>query len=659
MKNNHTDSSCGYVITKNDSSLLFTSDTYKSPDLINELNNNYKIKSMIIDVSFPNEMDQLSEVSKHLTPIKLKEQLDQLKRDDIVVYINHLKPSHFDTISKQIKELNYLNGGKILLDGDIINIKNQKFESQNSNNHEQHINQLIEIGYSLTSEKNIEVLLEKILLGAKDLSSADAGTLYLLTEDQKLEFKVVQTDSLSIKMGGTGEQIAWDKLDLFDKNNKPNKQMVAVLCALEKKLINIEDVYLTDDGFNFNGTKDFDKSTGYRSKSMLVVPMTNHNDEVIGVLQLLNKQDIYGNSIAFNKNDEELIKSMSSQAAVSIENTKLIENLENLLNSFIETIGKAIGVKSVYTGGHIRRVAELSSMIAKEIHKDSGVYGSINYSKDEFAEIQTAAWLHDIGKMTTPEYVIDKATKLETIYDRVNTVRAKFEVAKRDLEINFLRKKDSLSSEEIKIKEDELKKEFNRFDEDLAFISKINFGAFMTDEFKQRVENIAKTKIILNAEEVNLLSEDEVYNLCIQRGTLTEEERSVINNHVIVTYDMLSNLPFPKKLERVPVIASSHHKKVGGGGYGAAEIMDLPMTLEDKVLAVADVFEALTANDRPYKKANSLNKSMNILASMVKDKALDKELIKFFVDKKLHLKYGDLYLTQEQMDEITVDFEKL
>jgi len=392
---------------------------------------------------------------------------------------------------------------------------------------------------------------------------------------------------------------------------------------------------------------------------MLVIPMTNHENEVIGVLQLLNKEDIYKNSISFTKEDETLIKSMASQAAVSIENVRLIRSLEDLLNSFIKSIASAIGEKSVYTGGHIKRVAALSSLISKAIHNDKTTYKDVNYSENEFVEIETAAWLHDIGKMTTPEYVIDKATKLETIYDRIHILKANFEVAKRDLEITYLKTKNSLSISQRKIAKSNHIKEIEQLDNDLAYLAKINYGSFMKEEDKQRVKNISNRKIIIAGVKVNLLSDDEVYNLCIQRGTLTDEEREVINNHVIVTYNMLNTLPFPKKLKRVPIIAASHHKKVGGGGYGAAEIMDIPMTLEDKVLAVADVFEALTAHDRPYKKANSLNKCMSILADMVENKALDKELIQFFVKNDLHLVYADQYLTKEQIDKVTVDFNKL
>lgn len=660
IKTNHTTSSCGYVITKNEHALLFTSDTYKCDNIWNELNTNKNIRSMIIEVSFPSRLKALAKESKHLSPIDLQEDLKKLKRDDITIFINHIKPSYFNEISDELHSLNLLNGGNILADGDTIDLKHctHKANFYHENEAKGQINQLIEIGDSLTNEKDLNVLMEKILLGAKDLSNADGGTLYLLNNEKQLTFKVVQTDSLKIKMGGTQGKITWPNLNLYKKNSEPNKQMVAVLCALQNQLINIDDVYHAKN-FNFEGTKQFDKNTGYRTKSMLVVPMTNYENEVIGVVQLLNKQDDNEEVIPFTKDDENLIKSMSSQAAISIENARLIDSLENLLNSFIKSVANAMGEKSIYTGGHINRVAYIASMMAKEINEDKNTYGNINYSKNELKQIDLAAWLHDIGKITTPEHVIDKATKLETIFDRIKIIIARIEIVKRDLELSFYKKKESLSTKE----QEELKKQIDmqitQLETDIEFISKINFGSFMTDDMKDRVKDISKRKIIINGKEEYIINEDEVYNLCIQRGTLNDEERKVINNHVIVTYNMLNTLPFPSKLQRVPLIAGSHHKKVGGGGYGAKEIMHLPMTLEDKMLAIADVFEALTANDRPYKKANSLNKSMNILASMVKSQELDKELVQFFVEKSLHLKYAEEFLNKEQIDEVTVDFKNL
>jgi HD-GYP domain-containing protein (c-di-GMP phosphodiesterase class II) len=503
--------------------------------------------------------------------------------------------------------------------------------------------------------------MEKILLGAKEFSDADGGTLYLVTEDEKkLKFQVVQTDSLSIKMGGTEGKITWPELPLYLEDGKPNNLMVAALCALEGKMINIPDVYETKD-FNFEGTKKFDETTGYRTKSMLVVPMKNHEDTVIGVVQLLNKMDDNGNTITFTNEDKQLIESMASQAAVSITNNRLITELENLLDSFIKTIATAIGEKSEYTGGHINRVAEIAETLTKAINDNQTIFKDVNFTNDEIKQMSRAAWLHDIGKIVTPEYVVDKGKKLETIYDRVNTVKAKFEIVKKDLELDYYKNTSNINSQKEK---EELTINFQNkitsLNDDLDFVISCNTGGeFMEDNKIERIKEIAKQKLSINGEELNLLSEDEVYNLCIKKGTLTNEERDVINNHVTMSYKMLETLPFPKKLKRVPIIAGSHHKMVKGGGYSAPEILDLPMTIEDKILAVADVFEALTANDRPYKKANSLNTSLRILSFMVKDQHLDRDIVKFFVDSNLHLDYANKYLSEEQMDEITVDFENI
>ena len=670
IKTEHTNSSCGYVITKDDSSIFFTADTYKCQNIWDEINNNHKIKSIIIDISFPSALNTLAYDSKHLTPDLLNEELSLLKRDNIKIFINHLKPVFIDEIKDEIqtKYPNILNGGQILIDGDKIDLKTADitaFPTREELN-KQHMDQLIEIGHSLTSEKNFDTLMEQILLGAKQLSNADGGTLYMLSEDEKsLEFRVVQTDSLHIKMGGTSGKITWPDVQLFNPDGSQNWEQVAALCAITGKLINIPDVYVAE-GFNFEGTKTFDKGTGYRTTSMLVVPMTNHENNVIGVLQLLNKQDPSGRIMDFNKDDENLIESMSSQAAVSITNTRLIEGLETLLMDFIKSIADAISEKSKYTGGHINRVAEIATLIASEINKDkTGIYKDICFDEDELKQIDIAAWMHDIGKITTPEYIVDKATKLETIYDRVNTVIAKFEVLKRDKEIALLKAKlESNDKDYIEKLEEEYEKDIIQIDKDIAFIKIANKGGeFMEHSDVDKLKELAKIPLTLANEKTMLLTENELYNLSIKKGTLTIEERQIINNHVIVSYNMLNKLTFPKKLKRVPLIAGSHHKTIytddngKHGGYGAPEIMNEHMSLEDRILAVADVFEAVTASDRPYKDPNSLNQSLNILNYMVKDRELDRDLVKFFVENKIYEQYSKENLLETQIDEVTVEIK--
>ncbi len=513
----------------------------------------------------------------------------------------------------------------------------------------EHIEQLYDIGYALTSEEDFNHLIEKILSGAKKLSNADAGTIYLFDkETQSLKFTIVQTDSLNFKIGGAkDEDVSWPSLPLYYDDGTKNDLNVSVVCALEDKLINIEDVYKEKE-FKFDGAKAFDNATGYRTKSMLVVPMKNHENDVIGVVQLINKLNDEDDIIKFTEDDEKLILSMASQAAVIVTNNILINDLEELLNAFIKSIASAIGEKSKYTVGHINRVAEISRLIAEAVNEDEdGIYKDKNYSEDELNEIDVAAWMHDIGKITTPEYVVDKSRKLETIHDRIEGVRYKFELLKTQLELAVL--KGELSQEDYSSKLKEL-------DEDFAFIEKTNVGSeFLVDEAVERIEKIAQNKVFIAGEEQNLLNEDEVKNLSIRKGTLTDEERFVINNHALVSIKMLDSLPFPKKLKRVPEIAGGHHEKIVGGGYPYGLKGD-EISFEARILAIADIFEALTAHDRPYKNANSLNQSMRILKFMVEDGSLDKDIVKFFVDKKLHLKYAEDNLAPSQIDEVTVEF---
>jgi HD-GYP domain-containing protein (c-di-GMP phosphodiesterase class II) len=668
IKTNHTDSSCGYVITKANNATLFTADTYKCPRIWEEVNNNPQIKSVIIDVSFPSILDKLALDSKHLTPDVLHEELQQLKRDDVTIFINHLKPIFIEDIKDEIKTKypNLLNGGTIVNDGDVLHLESATITRNITQTQiaKMHINQLIDIGHSLTSEKNLDKLMEKILLGAKQLSNADGGTLYLMSDDeQSLEFTVVQTDSLGIKMGGTSDKITWPNVKLYN-DGEENYEQVAALCALTGHLINIPDVYYAKD-FNFEGTKKFDSGTGYRTTSMLVVPMRNHDGEVIGVLQLLNKQNSNGDIIEFDKDDEKLILSMSSQAAVSITNTRLIAGLEKLLMDFIKSTADAISEKSKYTGGHINRVAEISLLIANAINNDTnGIYKNTRFDEDELKQIDISAWMHDIGKITTPEYVVDKATKLETIYDRIETVVTKFEVIKRDREIQYLKDKENAASQnELEDLQLQFDKDMQKIEDDVAFLRTANKGSeFMPDEYAQRLESLSKIPLTIDNKNTTLLNENELFNLSIRKGTLTDEERTVINNHVLVSYKMLDKLTFPKKLKRVPLIAGSHHKTIKTDengrhfGYGAEEIMSEPMSLEDRILAIADVFEAVTASDRPYKEPNTLNQSLKILTYMANDDELDADLVRFFIENKVYKQYALDNLIPKQLDEVTIKF---
>jgi len=526
------------------------------------------------------------------------------------------------------------------------------------------ISNMSAIGLALSKEKDMDKLLEMILLEAKRISNADGGTLYMMTDDQRLKFSIMITDSLNIHMGGTsGKEIPFYPVKLYMDNGQPNKTMIAANAGLTGDTINIPDAYKAK-GFDFAGTKAFDEKTGYRSKSFLTVPLKNHEDEIIGVLQLLNAQDIKTKKvIPFSGNVQKSVEALSSQAAVAITNKNLIKDLEVLFESFIKLIASAIDAKSPYTGGHCSRVPEITMMLAESVNEiNDGPFAGIQFTDKEMYELKIAAWLHDCGKVATPEAVVDKGTKLETIYDRIHTVATRFEVLKRDEEIKYLKKQLKIQKDDSLIenqKKEALKKartlylkRIKQQEDDKSFIEESNVGGeFMSQDRKDRVNKIASYRWKDNGSPKPFFSEDEIYNLCISRGTLTPEERKIINDHIVVTIDMLEQLPYPKHLRNVPEFAGGHHEKLDGTGYPKG-LNHSEMSVQAKIMAIADIFEALTARDRPYKKGKTLSQAMRILGFMKNDAHIDTELFEVFVKEKIYLKYAESFLDPEQIDEV-------
>jgi len=526
------------------------------------------------------------------------------------------------------------------------------------------ISNMSAIGLALSKEKDMDKLLEMILLEAKRISNADGGTLYMMTDDQRLKFSIMITDSLNIHMGGTsGKEIPFYPVKLYMDDGQPNKTMIAANAGLTGDTINIPDAYKAK-GFDFAGTKAFDEKTGYRSKSFLTVPLKNHEDEIIGVLQLLNAQDIKTKKvIPFSDSVQKSVEALSSQAAVAITNKNLIKDLEVLFESFIKLIASAIDAKSPYTGGHCSRVPEITMMLAESVNEiNDGPFAGIQFTDKEMYELKIAAWLHDCGKVATPEAVVDKGTKLETIYDRIHTVATRFEVLKRDEEIKYLKKQLKIQKDDSLIenqKKEALKKartlylkRIKQQEDDKSFIEESNVGGeFMSQDRKDRVNKIASYRWKDNGSPKPFFSEDEIYNLCISRGTLTPEERKIINDHIVVTIDMLEQLPYPKHLRNVPEFAGGHHEKLDGTGYPKG-LNHSEMSVQAKIMAIADIFEALTARDRPYKKGKTLSQAMRILGFMKNDAHIDTELFEVFVKEKIYLKYAESFLDPEQIDEV-------
>lgn len=534
---------------------------------------------------------------------------------------------------------------------DIGNTKSQSFTL---------IDELNEIGIALSAEKNTPKLLEMILRGAKMILNSDAGTLYLATEDKRfLQFEIMMNDSLgTILISKPDEPIPFPPLPLYDDLGNPNETMVAAHVALHQKTINIPDAYIAE-GFDFSGTRAFDTRTGYRSQSFLTLPMLNHENELIGVLQLINAKDPKTNEIIeFSELSRRIAESLASQAAIALTNNKLIAQFRELFESFINLMSEAIDKKSPYNGAHCRRVPNLTMMIADAACKaEHGIFKDFNLDEDERYELRIAGLLHDCGKVTTPVHVIDKATKLETIFDRIHLVNTRFEILKRDAEISFLNQKiAAIESGNLSIipdLEEAMQQKLAQYSSDQEFLRVCNIGGeFMRDEYKERLQQIAKYRWIdPQGVETNFLTDNEVYNLNISRGTLTDEERKIINDHIVVTIEMLEQLPYPRNLRRVPEYAGGHHERMDGKGYPKGLTRD-QMSLPARMMGIADIFEALSAKDRPYKKGKTLTECLQILGKMKLNGHIDPDLFDLFISEKVYLRYAKEYLDPDQMDEV-------
>ncbi len=519
------------------------------------------------------------------------------------------------------------------------------------------IDKLNAIGIALSSEKDPTRLVEQILLGAKDITNSDAGTVYSVTSDGLLRFEMLRNDTLGLVMGGSsGVSIPYKQLSLRREDGGPNHASVVAHTVLSGMTVNIPDAYHAE-GFDFAGTRAFDKKTGYRSTSMLTVPMRNHEGEITGVLQLLNARTDDGRIVAFSEADQRLVESLASQAATALTKHELIEGMRKLFESFVQLIATAIDEKSPYTGGHCRRVPELTMMLAEAAARTtSGPLADFSMNEGDRYELHIASWIHDCGKITTPESIMDKATKLQTIYDRIGLIETRFEVVRRDLEIEHLR--HIASGIDAAAAAGAYAAAVSSLDEDLAFIRRVNTGGeFMKPEDQERVRAIAsRTWRSPDGSLQQLLTENEVRNLTIAKGTLLPEERAVINHHIVATIKMLEALPYPKHLRRVPEFAGGHHERMDGKGYPKG-LKREQMSVQARVMGIADIFEALTADDRPYKKAMKLSMALGILGRMAVDGHIDPDLFNVFLNEGVHMVYARKFLNPEQID--PVDLSKI
>jgi len=559
---------------------------------------------------------------------------------------------------------------------------------------------LVESGLALASEHDRSALLQTILMSGKRLSTADVATLFLTTEQGTLRFAVRSRQ----------DELPSFEIPLHDpETGAPQEQYASVYAALRRETVIIENVY-SETHFDLAGARKFDSETGYHTVSMLNVPLVAVTGEVLGVLQLINATDPEtGEIVPFDPEIVSFVEALAAQAAMAIDNQNLVDSQRELMDSLIQIIAGAIDAKSAYTGGHCERVPELALMLAQEACKvDRGSLADFRFeTDDEWREFRIGAWLHDCGKVTTPEYVVDKATKLETIFNRIHEIRTRFEVLLRDAEIQRLETLLEGGDPDTARTAFEIRRE--QLLADYAFVAECNIGGeFMSDEQIARIRQIADQtwlrhfddRMGLSHEEEQRYAQEpvaalpavehlladrlhhqvprsgerayddrfgfnvkvpelqynfgEVYNLSVRRGTLTEEERFKINEHIIQTILMLDRLPFPKHLRRIPEYAGTHHETLIGTGY-PRKLKGEDLSVPARIMAIADIFEALTASDRPYKKAKTLSEAIRILSFFRKDQHIDSDLFELFLKSGVYRQFAERFLLPEQIDDVEIE----
>lgn len=570
------------------------------------------------------------------------------------------------------------------------------------------LSRLVETGISMSAEQNSDKLMDLLLMGAKDLTNADGGSLYVLNDDNQLEFKIFKNDRLDVRYNDTADNpSAISNIPMFNADGSPNHSNVVSYSAHMEQSTNIDDVY-TSDQFDFAGPRAFDKEADYRTGSILTVPLKPRGGAVIGAMQIINARNIGTDDvIPFSAEVQPFVEALAAQAATSLYNRDLLKAQVDLMDSMILLIAEAIDSKSPYTGGHCNRVPVLAKKLAEAASEGShGCYTDFSFNtQEEWREFEIGAWLHDCGKIVTPEFVVDKASKLETIYNRIHEIRTRFEVLLRDARIDCLQA--IIDGGEVGKAESQFETRKQALIDDFAFVAECNIGGeFMSDENIERLKLIAETawqrnfnihlglaheealrfehepvgpcpekllddkhfQVIPRTRDVGtmmqergfkidvpeaLYNQGEVYNLSIRKGTLTAEERFKINDHIMQSIVMLEKLPLPNHMKRVPEYAGTHHETLVGTGYPRKLTAD-DLSVPARIMAIADIFEALTASDRPYKKAKSLSEAIKILSFFKKDQHIDADLFDLFLTSGVYRDYAEMFLSSEQIDEVDI-----
>jgi len=537
----------------------------------------------------------------------------------------------------------------------LIELKNRKELAEVNkrfNIQSKELKTLNSIGISLSTERNVEKLLKTILFKCREITDSDSGSLYIVEEvtnidpdplnyfsNKKLIFKLAQNSTISV--------------DFTEQILELNKKSIAGYVALTGQPLLIKDSYNLPDESEFSHNRSFDEAVGYRCKSMLIVPMRNQKDEIIGVIQLINKktkpeiklttpETVEEFVCEFDQNDRELVYSLASQAAILIDNTKLYHSIRNLFEGFIRASVTAIESRDPTTSGHSERVATLTVNLAQKVDQISeGKLALIKFNQTQIQQIKYASLLHDFGKIGVREDVLVKAKKLypdelEIIQHRLSYIKKCLELNRANDKINYLLNKDrDLAISYFSETEKAYLQKIEEIDQALSLIISANEPSILAQEASDHLHLIANMIYDDQKQEIPYLTNYELESLSISKGSLRENERLEIESHVTHTFEFLRRIPWTNDLKIVPEIAYSHHEKLDGSGY-PRKIKAENIPIQAKMMAIADIYDALTASDRPYKRALPAEKALDILGFEVKANKLDPDLFKVFVEGRVY-----------------------
>ncbi len=546
------------------------------------------------------------------------------------------------------------------------------------------LDDMLTLTSKLSSEDNVNDFIAKVMDTAAGLANADGCFFFHVTPTHFLNLIYSHIKSLKASVSGTSNMRWFPSVFLPDINNNTKKRPPEA-CAINGDIINSDNIF-NEANLDVSAFKKFDDESDYTTISFLVFPLFDSRHHIIGVAQFINALDNHGKIIRFSRDKQEKMTAICQLIAIMLERRQLSETYTQLLESFVDVLAKAIDAKSPYTGLHCQKVPIITRMLASAaIAETEGPLKNFEMTEDDWYTLHIASWLHDCGKIITPEYIIDKAVKLETIHNRIHEIRTRFEVLRRDAHIEYLQKRlQNVDTQE------NLQAEFvakiKQLNDDFEFIAQCNIGdTALTKQDIARLDSISELsftryfnrmaglswneKKLINTPSAyskpevehilqdrpeqlaSLYNQGELTNLKINQGTINTAEREKINEHIVTTINMLKNLPFPPELSNIVEYAGSHHERVDGKGYPNG-LTGEQMSIPAKIMAIADVYEALTARDRPYKEPKKLSEVLKIMRDMKNDGHLDPDLYELFIKSNVYMDYAKEYIDASQIDEI-------